>query len=90
MLKGWFEHDGHNMDFQGYRNDGPGGGGGGWYSSDGDVMLHSQSFLYNLILEQPLRRMEGNCSLVLYATNQQMWLIKCGNDFDLDEIKCTF
>ncbi|XP_061197079.1 replication protein A 70 kDa DNA-binding subunit-like isoform X2 [Saccostrea echinata] len=29
MLKGWFEHDGHNMDFQGFRNDGMGGGGGG-------------------------------------------------------------
>ena len=50
MLKGWFEHDGHNMDFQGYRNDGPGGGGGGWYSSDGDVKLLSYIFLYNLIL----------------------------------------
>ena len=34
--------------------------------------------------------MEGNCSLMLYATNQEMWLIKCGNVFDLDEIKCTF
>lgn len=29
MLKGWFEHDGHNMDFHGYKNDGMGGGGGG-------------------------------------------------------------
>lgn len=29
MLKGWFEHDGHSMDFHGYKNDGMGGGGGG-------------------------------------------------------------
>lgn len=29
MLKGWFEYDGYNMDFYGYKNDGMGGGGGG-------------------------------------------------------------
>lgn len=38
MLKGWFEHDGHNMDFHGYKNDGMGGGGGGeGFSLDFDL-----------------------------------------------------
>lgn len=39
MLKGWFEHDGHNMDFHGYKNEGMGGGGGGeGFSLDFDLV----------------------------------------------------
>lgn len=40
LLKGWFEHDGQNMDFHGYKNDGMGGGGGGeGFSLDFDLVL---------------------------------------------------